>query len=141
MSTITVTRRRACAVLAAVAACGGTRARADDDLRIIIDVERSEIISSDRKRVRLAEPAEFVFGKTNPEQFKLLYPTDDSQARTLLPLIILSAARRTFGSLTAEQILRDEGRVELIELINRDAKSLFVAVREHKMRYVPVPPP
>lgn len=128
-----------CAALAAVMAV--SRARADDDLRISVDVERSEIMSSDRKRVRLAEPAEFVFGKLNPAQFKLLYPADDAQARTLLTMIVLSAARRTFASLTAEQILRDEGRPELIDLINRDAKSLFVAVRDHKMRYAPAPTP
>jgi hypothetical protein len=109
-------------------------------LRVTISKDDGEIITRDLKRLRLAEPAEFVFVKTDAQAFDQLSSGDVVQALTRLRIIVLSAARRVFGEMPSAAVLRGDGTAEFVAVINADCKILGVTLRSHALRYEPVPP-
>jgi hypothetical protein len=91
------TRRQAGLIALAAVLAPLRPALAQVEVRVLLRVAISpedggEIITSDLKRLRLAEPAEFVFVKTDAQAFEQLFPGDVVQALTRLRLIVLSAA-------------------------------------------------
>ncbi len=124
------------AVLAAIRA-----ALAQDPLRVVITTDRSEIITTDLKRLRLAEPAEFNFVKTNADAFERLFPGNPAPALSLLQFMVLAAARRIFGEMPSAAVLRGDGTPAFVASLKADCESIHVALRDHAMRYEPVPPP
>jgi hypothetical protein len=140
MSVLRPTRRQA-GLIALTAALAALRpAHAQDELRIVIPTDVSEIITTDLKRLRLAEPAAFSFVKTDPAAFEQLFPGDPTRALSYLRAIVLSAARRIFGEMTSAEVLRGDGTPAFVARINADGESIRVALRSHAMRYEPVPP-
>jgi hypothetical protein len=109
-------------------------------LRVTISKDDGEIITRDLKRLRLAEPAEFVFVKTDAQAFDQLSSGDVVQALTRLRIIVLSAARRVFGEMPSAAVRRGAGTAEFVAVINADCKILGVTLRSHALRYEPVPP-
>jgi hypothetical protein len=109
-------------------------------LRVTISKDDGEIITRDLKRLRLAEPAEFIFVKTDAQAFDQLSSGDVVQALTRLRIIVLSAARRVFGDMPSAAVLRGDSTPEFVAVINADCKILGVTLRSHALRYEPVPP-
>jgi hypothetical protein len=138
------TRRRAGLIALAAVLAALRPARAQVEVRVLLRVtispEDSEIITSDLKRLRLAEPAEFVFVKTDAQAFDQLYPGDVVQALTRLRIMVLSAARRVFGEMPSAAVLRGDGTAEFVARINADCKVLGMTLQSHVLRYEPVPP-
>ena len=122
------------AVLAAIRA-----ALAQDELRVVIATDTPEIITTDLKRLRLAEPAEFNFIKTDADAFERLFPGDP--ALSLLQFMVLAAARRIFGEMPSAAVLRGDGTPAFVASLKADCESIHVALRDHAMRFEPVPPP
>ena len=79
-----------------------------DFITITIAVEDSEIITTDLKRIRLAEPAEVRFALTT-NYIELLYGADLTTPRRGVRLEVIAAARGTLGALTGAEATRDEG--------------------------------
>ena len=129
-------------VRAALAACVVALlcapARAIDFITITIPVEDSEIITTDLKRIRLAEPAEVRFALTT-NYIELLYGTDLTTPRRGMRLEVVAAARGTLGALTGAEATRDEGTRSLIAAVNRRLASMGVTVESHTLRYVFLP--
>src|SRR5215831_14521285 len=120
------TRRQAGLISLAAILAGLRQALAQDELRVVISADdATELITSDLKRLRLAEPAEFVFVKTDAQTFEQLFPPGDpgrALAMLRLRLIVLSAARRTFGDMPSAAVLRGDGTADFVTLINADCK-------------------
>ena len=133
MGALRPTRRQA-ALIALTAALAALRpARAQDELRIVIPADSSEIITTDLKRLRLAEPAELVFVKTDPAAFERRFPGDDAPALSYLRFLVLAAARRIFGDMTSAEVLRGDGTPAFVARVNADCEIIHVALRSHTM--------
>lgn len=139
------TRRQAGLISLAAILAGLRQALAQDELRVVISADdATELITSDLKRLRLAEPAEFVFVKTDAQAFEQLFPPGDpgrALAMLRLRLIVLSAARRTFGDMPSAAVLRGDGTADFDTLINADCNIFGLTLRSHVLRYAPVPSP
>jgi hypothetical protein len=137
------TRRQAGLISLAAILAELRQALAQDELRVVISADdATEIITRDLKRLRLAEPAEFVFVKTDAQTFEQLFPGDPGRALAMLRLrlIVLAAARRAFGDMPSSAVLRGDGTADFDTLINADCKIFGLTLRSHVLRYAPVPP-
>jgi hypothetical protein len=139
------TRRQAGLIALAAALIPLRPAPAQVEVRVVLRVTISpedggELITSDLKRLRLAEPAEFVFVKTDAQAFEQLFPGDVVQALTRLRLIVLAAARRVFGEMPSAAVLRGDGTAAFAAAVNADCNILNVTLRSHVLRYELVPP-
>lgn len=135
-----LTRRQAGLAAVAATLAAIRAALAQDELRVVLTTDTSEIITTDLKRLRLAAPAEFNFVKTNPGAFGRLFPGDPAPALSFLRFTVLAAARRIFGEMPAAAVLRGDGTPAFVARINAECESIHVTLRDHAMRYEPVPP-
>src|SRR5262245_39980113 len=84
------TRRQAGLISLAAILAGLRQALAQDELRVVISADdATELITTDLKRLRLAEPAEFVFVKTDAQAFEQLFPGDPGRALAMLRLRLI----------------------------------------------------
>jgi hypothetical protein len=135
------TRRQAGLIALAAILAELRQALAQDELRVVISADdATEIITRDLKRLRLAEPAEFVFVKTDAQAFEQLFPGDPGRALVRLRLIVLAAARRVFGDMPSAAVLRGDGTAAFVAGIDAECKIFSVVLRSHVLRYEPVPP-
>ena len=105
---------------------------------VTIPVEDAgEVISSDAKRLRLAEPAVIRFAVTTP-YFAQVF-SDLTTASNALRLEMLSSARRVLGELPATEALKPEAARAVIADLERSIDYLGVSVESYTLRYTLVP--
>ena len=105
---------------------------------VTIPVEDAgEVISSDPKRLRLAEPAVIRFAVTTP-YFAQVF-SDLTTASNALRLEMLSSARRVLGELPATEALKPEAARAVIADLERSIDYLGVSVESYTLRYMLVP--
>src|SRR5262249_31542993 len=129
------TRRAICIGLAAWLASGLRHASGADVLSLTIEVDNSEVITGDLKRIRLAAPAQVRFTVV-----------DDSMAAihrdnvTPLRVVVLSNAMRVLGERTLAEALGSEAMRAVMALVDKELAYFGLVVRDHTLRFVPVPP-
>lgn len=125
--------------LAALAlSCLHPPARAADTISVTIAPEDSEIITTDFKRIRPAEPAEIRF-KITTGTIAQVFGNDLTVPRTQMRLAVLSGARRVLGAMTGAQAAGPDAPGAIIAQVDRDLSHLGVAVESHNLRYVFLP--
>ena len=117
----------------------GPGVRAADTIVVVLQVEGAEIITSDVKRVRLAEPAEVRFAVTTPYIAQVF--SDDLIPRDLMRLTVLSSARRVLSQLSATEAVEPEAARAIVAEVDSALAYLGVVVESHTLRYTLVPPP
>jgi hypothetical protein len=113
--------------------------RAADTIVVMLHIEDPEIITSDRKRLRLAEPAEVRFAVTTP-YIAQVFGDDLTIPRNLMRLTVLASARRVLGELPATEAIKPEAARAIVADIDRVLAYLGVSVESHTLRYTLVPP-
>jgi regulator of protease activity HflC (stomatin/prohibitin superfamily) len=104
---------------------------------VTIPVEDGEVVSSDPKRLRLAEPAVVRFAVTTP-YFAQVF-RDLTTARDRLRLEVLASARRVLGELPATEALKPEAARAVVADLERAIDYLGVSVESYTLRYMLVP--
>jgi tetratricopeptide (TPR) repeat protein len=109
-----------------------------------IAIEPQEIITTDRKRVRLTDCGPIWFEVSDPQNFLIHYGSVD-RARRFNTAVVTSAFRRTLGSKSSAQI-REQAEAtaqEIKGLIDADVNSAGVSVRdvEVDLRACAIPAP
>ena len=122
----------------AVLALWAPGGRAAETIVVTIPVEDGgEVISSDPKRLRLAEPAVIRFAMTTP-YFAQVF-RDLTTARDRLRLEVLASARRVLGELPATEALKPETARAVVADLERAIDYLGVSVESYTLRYMLVP--
>jgi len=122
----------------AVLALWAPGGRAAETIVVTIPVEDAgEVISSDPKRLRLAEPAVIRFAMTTP-YFAQVF-RDLTTARDRLRLEVLASARRVLGELPATEALKPETARAVVADLERAIDYLGVSVESYTLRYMLVP--
>lgn len=125
--------------LAALAlSCLSACAQATDSISVSIGPEDSEVITTDFKRIRPAEPAEIRF-KVTTNLIDQLYGNDLTKPRAYLRLTVISSARRILGAMTGAQATGPDAMHAVMEQVNRDSSYMGVTVESHTLRYVFLP--
>src|SRR5262245_48378840 len=125
-------------VALAVLALWAPGVRAAETIVVTIPVEDAgEVISSDPKRLRLAEPAVIRFAMTTP-YFAQVF-RDLTTARDRLRLEVLASARRVLGELPATEALKPEAARAVVADPERAIDYLGVSVESYTLRYMLVP--
>jgi hypothetical protein len=126
--------------LLALSAPGLRAAEAIVVVTIVVTIpveDAGEVISSDPKRLRLAEPAVIRFAVTTP-YFAQVF-SDLTTASNALRLEMLSSARRVLGELPATEALKPEAARAVIADLERSIDYLGVSVESYTLRYTLVP--
>jgi hypothetical protein len=134
------TRRAICIGLAAWLASGSRHAGGADVLSVTIEVGDSEIITTDLKRIRPAAPAQVRFTVVN-DSIASIFRDDLTIPLTRMRLTVLFKARHVLGEKTLAEALGSEAMRAVAAEIDHDLVDLGVVVRDHTLRYVPVPAP
>ena len=134
------TRRTIGFGLAAWLASGSRHAGAADVLSVTIGVDDSEVITTDFRRIRPAAPAEVRFTVMN-DSIATIYKDDLTTPLARMRLTVLSSARRVLGEKTLAEALGNETMRAVMAGTDNDLVDLGVVVRDHTLRYVPIPPP
>jgi len=122
----------------AVLALWAPGGRAAETIVVTIPVEDAgEVISSDPKRLRLAEPAVIRFAMTTP-YFAQVF-RDLTTARDRLRLEVLASARRVLGELPATEALKPETARAVVADLERAIDYLGVSVEAYTLSYMLVP--
>jgi hypothetical protein len=125
--------------LVLLASCGAG-AHAAEPIVVVFSVEDAgEVISSDLKRMRLAEPAEVRFAVITP-YIARVFGDDLTLPRTLMRFTVLASARRVLGELSAAEALKPEAVRAVVADIDRALDYVGVSVESHTLRYMLVPP-
>jgi len=127
------------ALALALLAPWGPGVRAADAIVVVLQVESSEIITSDLKRLRLAEPAEVRFAVTTPYVAQV-FGDDLKIPRDMMRLTVLASARRVLGEMSATEALKPEAVRAIVTEVDRALDYLGVAVESNTLRYTLVPP-
>ena len=127
------------ALALALLALWGLGVRAADTIVVVLQVEDAEIITSDLKRLRLAEPAEVRFAVTTP-YIAQVFGNDLTVARSLMRLTVLASARRVLSQLPATEAVKPEAARAIVAEVDRALDYLGVAVESNTLRYTLVPP-
>jgi hypothetical protein len=115
--------------------------RAAEAIVVTIPVEDAgEVISSDLKRMRLAEPAVVRFAATTP-YIAQVFGDDLRIPRDLMRFTLLASARRVLGELPATEALKPEAVRAVLADLEHAIDYLGVSVESYTLRYMLVPPP
>jgi hypothetical protein len=128
------TRRAICIGLAAWLASGSRHAGGADVLSVTIEV------TTDLKRIRPAAPAQVRFTVVN-DSVASIFRDDLTIPLTRMRLTVLFKARHVLGEKTLAEALGSEAMRAVAAEIDHDLVDLGVVVRDHTLRYVPVPAP
>ena len=126
------------ALALALLALWGLGVRAANTIIVVLQVEGAEIITSDLKRLRLAEPAEVRFAVTTP-YIAQVFGDDLTVPRDLMRLTVLMSARRVLSELSATEAVKPEAARAIVAEVDRELAYLGVAVESHTLRYAVVP--
>jgi hypothetical protein len=126
------------ALALALLALWGLGVRAADMIVVVLQVDNSEIITSDLKRLRLAEPAEVRFAVTTP-YIAQVFGDDLTVPRDLMRLTVLMSARRVLSQLSATEAVKPEAAGAIVAEVDRELAYLGVAVESHTLHYALVP--
>ena len=127
------------ALALALLALWGLGVRAANTNVVVLKVEDAEIITSDLKRLRLAEPAEVRFAVTTP-YIAQVFGDDLTVPRDLMRLTVLMSARRVLSQLSATEAVKPEAARAIVAEVDRALAYLGVAVESNTLRYRLVPP-
>jgi hypothetical protein len=130
---------RRLALALAVLALWSPGVRAAEAIVVTIPVEDAgEVITSDPKRIRLAEPAVVRFAVTTP-YIAQVFGDDLRIPRDMIRYLLLASARKVLGELPATQALKPEAARAVVADLERAIDHLGVSVESYTLRYMLVP--
>lgn len=133
-----IARSIAFALVTLALCCLCTPAFAAEAISVTIAPDDSEIITTDLKRIRPAEPAEIRFRVTTG-YIEEVFGKDLAIPRAQMRLAVFASARRVLGGMTSAQATGPDAPRAIVAEINRDLAHLGVAVEQYDLRYVLVP--
>jgi len=124
----------------ALLSLSGLGVRAADTIVVALTVEDAgEVITTDLKRLRLAQAAEVRFAVTTP-YIAQVFGNDPTIPRDLMRLTVIASGRRVLGELSAAEAMKPEAARAIAAEVDRALDYLGVAVELQTLRYALVPP-